>query len=222
METTKTIRFRGPNLGALAIIFALLFIAGLWFVVSFSKNAVHYPGPWEPAETIVTFFQQNAHSVLMCSFFQFCSAIPLGLYSVTAHGRLRFLGIRAVGPHIALFGGFMTSVTVVVSSMLGWAMAYPGVADNGSVIRTLYYIAFGLGGVGYSVPLGLLIAGIAVSCGFARKLPKWLVWSGIVIAICGELSCLTLIFPKVLPLIPLTRFPGFIWLILAAFKLPKS
>jgi len=41
------------------------------------------------------------------------------------------------------------------------------------------------------------------------------------VAIFGETSCLTLIFPGALPLIPLTRFPGFVWLIFAGFKLPK-
>jgi hypothetical protein len=38
----------------------------------------------------------------------------------------------------------------------------------------------------------------------------------------GELSALNLVIPQVLFLIPLTRFPGFIWLIAAGFILPAS
>jgi hypothetical protein len=36
------------------------------------------------------------------------------------------------------------------------------------------------------------------------------------------LSALNLVIPQVLFLIPLTRFPGFIWLIAAGFILPAS
>jgi hypothetical protein len=222
MEPTTAVRFRGPNPGILAVIFTLLFNLGLSFVVTFTPNVPHFPGPWEAADTIVTYFQHQSHDVLFCSFFQFCSAIPLGLFTVTIFGRLRFLGIKAVGPYIALFGGIFTCMTIAISSLLGWAMSYQGIADDPAVIRALYYFAFALGGVGYSVPLGLLIAGISVSAGFARLLPKWLVWSGIVIAVFGETSCLNLIFPKLLPLIPLTRFPGFIWLIVTGFRIPTQ
>ena len=43
-----------------------------------------------------------------------------------------------------------------------------------------------------------------------------------ILAVVGELSWFNLIFPKALFLIPLTRFPGFVWLIAVGFKLPKS
>jgi hypothetical protein len=42
-----------------------------------------------------------------------------------------------------------------------------------------------------------------------------------VLAIAGELSWFYFVSPKVLFLIPLTRFPGFIWLIAVGFALPK-
>jgi hypothetical protein len=38
----------------------------------------------------------------------------------------------------------------------------------------------------------------------------------------GELSALSLIVPNALFLIPLTRFPGFAWLIVAGFNLAGS
>jgi hypothetical protein len=119
-----------------------------------------------------------------------------------------------------LFGGLLTAATIIISSSIGWAMTHPAISSDASIIVALYYLSFGLGGVGYSVPLGLLIAGLAVSAGFSKLLPRWLVWSGVLLAVIGELSCLTLVFPNVLPLIPLTRFPGFIWLIFVGFKLP--
>jgi hypothetical protein len=101
-------------------------------------------------------------------------------------------------------------------------MAYPGIAQDPTVLRALYYLGFSFGGVGFSVPLGVLIAGVCIPAAFFTLLPKWLVASGLVLAIIGELSVLSLVIPQALFLIPLTRFPGFIWLIGAGFSLPKS
>jgi hypothetical protein len=213
---------KGPHLGMLALIFTCLFNTGLSFVISLSGTPPYYPGPWESAETITTYFRNQSHDVLMCSFFQFSAAIPLGIFVATIVSRLRFLGIQAAGTYIALFGGIMAAFNLALSALLLWVMAYPDIAQDTSVLRALYYMGFAVGGVGYSVPLGLLIAGVAISAGFKKILPKWFVGIGIVLALSGEASSLSLLFPKLLFLIPLTRFPGFIWLITVGFMLPKA
>lgn len=215
-------KHRGPHAGILAIMFSGFFITGLSFVITFSEGAPHYPGPWETADAIATYFRNQQHDVLMCAFFQFGAAIPLGLFTATIVSRLKFLGTTAAGANIALFGGFMAALNVGVSSLLLWVMSYPGIAQDETVLRALYYAVFAIGGVGYSVPLGLLIAGISVTAFFMKLLPKWLTIFGLLLAVVGELSWLSLIFPKLLPLIPLTRFPGFIWLVLTGFMLPKT
>ena len=46
--------------------------------------------------------------------------------------------------------------------------------------------------------------------------------TGLVLAAIGELSALSLIVPGALFLIPLARFPGFIWLMIAGFTLANS
>lgn len=217
----STLTHKGPHPGVLAVIFMLLFITGLSFVVSFA-DGTHFPSPYESADTIIKYFQLHAADVLMAAFFQFGAAIPLGLLTATLVSRLQFLGNRAPGTFIAMYGGFATSLSIIISSSVMWVLAYDGIADNGAISRMLYYVCFAIGGVGYSVPLGLLIAGVAVTSAFSRFLPKWLWIAGIVIAVIGELSWFSMIFPKLLPLIPLTRFPGFIWLIIVGFMLPKG
>lgn len=222
METKALLQHHGPHPGILAVIFTLLFNTGLSFVISLTGKGVYFPGPWETQSVIEAYFQHHQQDVRWCGFFQFASAIPLGLLTASLSSRVRFLGNRATGPYIALFGGFLTVVDLALSGLLLWTMAYPDVATNGPVLRMLYYADFAIGGVGYSVPLGLLIAGTAVSAGLMRFLPRWLMIVGIVLAAIGECSTLSLVFPKLLPLIPLTRFPGFIWLIIVGFTLPRS
>jgi hypothetical protein len=218
---TSTLHHRGPHLGALAITYAILFMAGLSQVISFTGGP-HFPGPWEPANGIAPYFQAHASSVLICAFFQFGAAIPLGIFTATIVSRLRFLGVRAAGAYIALFGGFATAFNIMATAHILWVMAFPGIAQDANVLRALYYLGYSFGGPGFSVPFGLLIAGVSVTAWFAKLLPKWVVVFGLVLAVCGELSWISLVVPSTLFLIPLTRFPGFIWLIAAGFMLPST
>lgn len=221
-----------PDPGVVAIVYTLLFLAGLAFVVSFrppehlaeSPTVVrpYFPGPWESAGTIATYFQTHLHAVLWCAFLQFGAAIPLGIFTATMVSRLQFLGVRAAGAHIALFGGLMATFDIAISALVLWVMAYPGIAQESAVLRALYYVVFSIGGVGFSVPMGLLIAGLSVPAAMMKLLPGWLVIFGLALAVIGELSALSLVIPGALFLIPVTRFPSFIWLIAAGFKLPET
>jgi hypothetical protein len=223
METINisNTKHAGPNPGIVAIVYALLFNAGLYFVISFTGGP-HFPGPWESSETIAAYFQDHSRAVLACAFLQFGAAIPLGIFTATMVSRLHFLGVRVAGAHIALYGGLMAAFNMAASALVLWVMAYPGIAQDAAVLRALYYLTFAFGGVGFSVPMGLLIAGLSIPAAFFKLLPKWLVVFGLVLAVIGELSALSLVIPNALFLIPLTRFPGFIWLIGAGFALPKT
>jgi hypothetical protein len=69
---------------------------------------------------------------------------------------------------------------------------------------------------------GLLAAGVTITGYFAGLLPRWLFIVGMIVAVAGELSSLSLItFPATF-FIPITRFGGFVWLILMGLQLPKS
>jgi len=101
-------------------------------------------------------------------------------------------------------------------------MAHPGVSQDTVLVRGLYYLQFGFGGPGYTVPFGLLLGGVSITASFGKLLPKWIIVRGPLLAITAELSWMKLVIPKPITLIPLTRFVGFIWLIAAGFCLPKS
>jgi len=213
------LRHAGPPLWLPAIIFTVLFNAGLYPVTMFG-GAPYFPGPWETADVMAIFFQLRYPAAMLCAFFQFGSAISLGIFTVSAVSQLRFVGVRAVGSYIALFGGLMTAINISASACIMWAMAHPGLATNPSMVQLMYYVQYAFGGPGFSVPMGLLIAGICVPAAILKLLPKWLIVFGMILAVMGELSWFNLISPKALFLIPLTRFPGFIWMIIVGFKLP--
>ena len=213
-------RHPGPALGPLAVVFTVVFILGLLPVTTVG-GMPYFPGPWESPQTIGAFFRLRPGAALLCAFLQFGSGIPLGLFTATITSRLKFLGVKAAGAHIALFGGLAASAAIASSSLVLWAIAQPGISSDTTLTAGLYYVMYALGGPGYSVPLGLLMAGASLTCSFYKLLPRWIWVLGLVLAVCGELSWLNLEFPKALFLIPLTRFPGFIWMIAAGFALPS-
>jgi hypothetical protein len=120
-----------------------------------------------------------------------------------------------------LFGGFLTVFNGVAAGLIVWTMIHPGVAQNSSVLLGLYYLSYAFGGPGFSIPMGLLMAGVSIPAAFMKLLPRWIVVLGLVLAVAGELSWFHLVSPSALFLIPLTRFPGFIWLIAVGFALPR-
>jgi hypothetical protein len=161
----------GPPLGIVASVFVALFLIGLYFVTTFAGSPA-FPGPWEPAATIINYFQTRPSAVLLCAFFQFGSAVPLGIFTASVVSRLRFLGVSAAGPNIALLGGFAASFNIAAAALVLWVMAYPGIAQDATAVRALYYLSYAFGGPGFSVPFGLLLAGISVPAGLMRLLPR--------------------------------------------------
>lgn len=224
MASPKSVSFTGPRhqsppLGILAVVYTVLFCAGLYSVTSFGGNPT-FPLPWASAPVIQAFFEQRHAAALLCAFLHFGAAVPLGIFVATAVSRLKFFGVRAAGADIALFGGFVTAAFMLASSSVLWTMTIPGVAQDPVLVRALLNLDFALGGPGFSVPLGLFMAGISVPLLFRRLTPRWIPILGLVLAACGELSWLAIEFHIALPLIPLTRFPGFAWLIAVGFALP--
>jgi len=214
-------RHPSPHLGALAIVFTLLFCAGLYPVTYFGGQP-SFPLPYAPPESVINFLQLRHAAAVFCAFMHFGSTIPLGIFTATIVSRLEFFGVRAAGTKIALFGGYATAVLTMGSSAVLWTMTLPIVAQDGSLAYALHFLNFALGGPGYSVPLALLMAGVSVPLYFRRLVPRWIAIFGLVLGAIGALSWLSFEFRPALALIPLTRFPGFIWMIAVGFALPSS
>lgn len=214
-------RHPAPNPGIVAIVFAVLFLAGLFLVTNLA-DTTHFPSPLQPAAEIEAYFATRMTRVGLCAALQFGSTMALGIYTATMVSRLRFRGVRAAGVDIAFFGGLAATLMTMLSAAGQWAISRPGVADNGPIVRALYDLVFVAGGPGYTVPLGLLCAGIAVPSLLGRHLPRRLAWAGIVLGAIGELSAFSLVIPQALFLVPLTRFPAFVWLAWAGFRLSPT
>jgi hypothetical protein len=217
---SPTVRHAGPPLMLPGALFMALFVGSL-VAGSILTGGAPYPRPFGDADA-ARYFSEHAFATRVTAFLQFGAAIPLGLFTATLVSRLRFLGIEAAGVTIALFGGLAASFFLATSALTQWVLASPGVAAVTTDARLLQLLAFATGGPGHVVPLGLLLAGGSITGGLTRLIPRWLMWFGIVVAVFAELSTLTLILEPAVVLLPLARFPAFIWILCIAATLPSQ
>ena len=168
------------------------------------------------------FLALSPAAVRVSSFFLFGSAVPFGIFAVTTVSRLRFMGVRAAGTNIALLGGLIATIALILSGSVGWILSVPEVSASAPVVKAIDFLNFLLGGVVFAVGFGLLAAGVSVTSYFMRLLPRWMVALGMLVALAGELSSFSLIAYPANFFIPITRFVGFIWMLSVAVALTKD
>jgi hypothetical protein len=214
-------RFRGPSLILLAAAHIVVFAAGVVAAVAL-RHGASYVTPFAPAEQLRAFFAQSPTAVRVSNFFLFGSAVPFGIFAVTTVSRLRYMGVRAAGTNIALLGGLIATVALMLSGAAGWVLSVPEVSSSAQAVKAIVFLSFLLGGAVYAVGFGLLAAGVSVTSYFMRLLPRWLIALGMIVAVTGELSWFSLIAFPANFFIPITRYVGFIWMILVAVALTKG
>jgi hypothetical protein len=205
-----------------ATVYVLPKIASVFPVSAFGSKPPFFPGLNAPTEAVVSYFSTRAHAVLICAFIQLGAAIPFGIFAATVASRLHFLGVNAAGTSSAFFGGAMAAINELNSGAVISVMGKSLVAQNAALVQAFHYLAVALGGPGFTMPFALLMAGVSVTAGLLKLLPKGLLAFGLLLALTGELSWLSIVIPQADFLIPLTRWLGFVWLIVAGFKLPKT
>jgi hypothetical protein len=178
------------------------------------------PLPYGSGTAIRDYVDTHHATAVAIAVGAFGSSIPLAIYAATASARLRQLGITAPGATIALAGGLLASAGLALSGLTAWTLSRPEVTSDAALVRALYYLTYLTGGPWHVVTLGLLIAGIAVPSLIVGLLPRPVAWTGLVIAAIAELTTLVLIWQALSPLLPVARFTGFIWLIVAGSLLP--
>jgi len=214
-------RFRGPSLLLLAAVHFLVFASGM-VAAAVLRHGAHFVTPFAPAEELRAFLAASPTAVRVSNFFLFGSAVPFGIFAVTTVSRLRYMGVRAAGTNIALLGGLIATIALILSGSVGWILSVPDVLASAQVVKAVNYLNFLLGGVVFAVGFGLLAAGVSVTCHFMRLLPRWLVVLGMFIALTGELSSFSLVAFPANFFIPITRYLGFIWMFAVAVALTRK
>jgi hypothetical protein len=219
-ELDRTETHKGPPLVVLAVLSTVLFFAAV-IGSTIMAGGEHFPSPYLAEHLSSFYFTQHPNAVRLNAFLQFGAAVPLGLFTAVCVSRLRFLGLDAAGLHIALFGGIAASIMASLSALVMWTISWQEIASS-PFVHALHVLEFAFGGPGHVVAFGLLVAGVSVSAGIAKLVPRWIMWLGLVVAVFAELSSFTLIAYPATYFLPAARVLGFAWLISVGITLPKS
>lgn len=209
-------RHAGPPLVILAVIYTAFLIAGG------TKLSAAFAIPHDSADNAVAYIAKYSWSIRWGSFCELASAIPLIIFIATTISRLRFLGVRTAGEVIALCGGLAATMMLFLSALTSWSLTRPGIAEQDGAVRALQALNFAEGGPGFVVPLGLFVAGVSITAGIHRLIPRWLMWLGIFVAVACELATLTLLTWNAGYFIPVGRFISIVWMIGVGATLPVS
>jgi hypothetical protein len=201
-----------------------LLVPGIAFAVLTIAAAVLGASGPRPASTPfdTAAYDLSHHTVLIVlGTIVFGTSIPLATWTAVTYRRLRHLGITVPGATIAVAGGLLASASLAVSGLVTWTAAQSASpALDGGLARALTDLAFASGGAGFVVPFGLLIAGVAIPGMMNGLMPRWLGWAGLVVAALAEIATLSLLTSALDPLLPIGRFGGLIWLLVASVLLP--
>ncbi|GIH97641.1 hypothetical protein ACFFMN_43220 [Planobispora siamensis] len=207
----------GPPLPLLAVLSAALFVAGL--ITGALLSGQGYPSIYAATGDRLGYLTTQPQALQWTGMLHFSSAVPLAILAASLHARLHRLGVRAPGAGIALTGGIIAATALMLSGLLQWVTSRHGQADATALV--LHDLIFLTGGPGHVVPLGLLVAGVAVPGLLLKLLPRPVAVAGLLIAVIAELTTLTLLITEAAYLLPV-RFAALAWLIVAAIQLPAD
>jgi hypothetical protein len=94
LDTSEDVVHRSPPLGALAVVFVVLFVASVaanFLMTDFAP----YPVPYNPIAQLQDDYTRFPDAVRAVSFLQMSASIPLGLFSAVIVSRLLFLGLMS-------------------------------------------------------------------------------------------------------------------------------
>lgn len=202
----------GPPLMIPAAAFAALTIAGV--VVGAGT-----PRPDAPAAEVLAYAADHGTRLRWSGFLFLGAAVPLAIWSAAAYRRLRGLGVSAPGPVIGLAGGILASAFLALTGLLAWTAR--GVTQDADLATALRDLSFAAGGPAHATFLGILMLGIAIPM-LLTGIRRGVAIAGLVIAVAGELSSLTLLASDLAALVALTRFGGLIWLVAVSLVLPAT
>lgn len=210
-------RSRPPSGGPPALVPAIAFGA---LLVASAVAAAGGPRVSTDAATALLYARTHAGHLQAAGFLAFAAAVPLAVWAATMYGRLRRMGAVAPGPLIGFAGGILAAASLAISGIVTWTLGQAAPALDQGTTRMLVDLSFATGAAGLAVPLALLIAGAAIPAAILHLGSRTISWIGLVIAAVGLLSTFTLLTSALDPTLPVGRFGGMAWIVVASVALP--
>lgn len=210
MTIVRSSTTAGTGLLAPVFAYAALTIA---YVVTNSAT----PQPTASGLDVVRYARDNGPTITLGATLLVLSAAAL-IWSATAL-RTR---LRAAGGTLVVVGAVLAAVALTASATVTWFGSALTADTDADRARAIADLAFRTGGTAFAVTFGLFIAGISLAGRNTERLPGAMTWTGLILAAAGLLSLLGLFIAGFNYLLPLLRFGGLLWLIIAGILLART
>ncbi|WP_026820934.1 hypothetical protein [Arthrobacter castelli] len=206
MTTSTTTRTR--NITAISgLLCAVVFIGGLFVTGLLIPSSAPANLPRSDPAEIQQFFVEQGDLAQVQALIQTASAALLLIFSGSLASLSRRSGKDTRGmADIALAGGVLASVFLIISALIAATLGVEQVNDSPAAVSLLRQLSFFVGGTGHTIGLGILVGASSLAARGADLLPRWLTTAGMVSAVLSLLSVLSLILPPTAVFIPLGRF----------------
>jgi hypothetical protein len=175
------------------------------------------PQPTASGLDVVRYARDNGPAITLGAILLVFSAAAL-IWSAAAL-RMR---LQAVGGTLVLMGAVPAAVALAASATAAWFGSALTADTDADRARAIADLAFRTGGTAFAVTFGLFIAGISLAGRSTGRLPGAMTWTGLILAAAGLLSLLGLFISGFNYLLPLLRFGGLLWLIIAGILLART
>lgn len=175
--------------GALTV---ALFACGLLF--GDLLGTTNFPALDATTSAVRRYFLENASEVRALSFFHLLSAIALVAFAANIYAHMR-RGSRAPSgvAALALAGGIVAAVFLLLSALCYRTLAEPAVAGDARLAHALLVLSYLTGGPAIAVALVPMIGVVAAATLRERLLARWTGWLGVLTAVAGAASASTLL-----------------------------
>ena len=207
----------GAPLPPPVIAYAILTICALVVPTLLSGTSM-----WTSDAAFADAYRDHVDAVRAQAALTMAAAIPLAVLTAIVSDRIRSLGLDVPGRVIAMVGGTVAATLLAVSGLTGFALLGASTTGDAEVLDVGRRLATVLGGTGFAMFSGLLIAGIAITGLMGRILPRSIAVIGIGLAVIAELTVVTILTDSAAPLLPVTRFGGVVWLLAVAATLGRG
>jgi hypothetical protein len=201
---------RGRLLASSGLLFVAFFIASL--VLGGVLASSPLPMPDAPAAQTARYYDDSRTAILVGGLLQALSAVSLLVFTLCVAAVVRRgAGDRGALSRLALGGGALAAVFLLLSVVFSAVLALVAAGENLALVDALRDLNFLAGGADHVSMLGIFVGTSSVAASRAKALPRWISWLGFLAATLSLLSLASLVWFPATVLLPLGRLLSFAW-----------
>jgi hypothetical protein len=179
------------------------------------------PAPGTHAAVASAWFEDHRSSAAAAALMSLAAVPPLLLFISSLSGAVARRGVPSALPRLVVAAGTCASLLAAVGAALIGLLGRTDIDAEPLTAQVLSGAAFALGGPVFAELIGLTCLGVAAALSHVPTAPRGLVVGGFAVGTAALLAVGGLVWPALLPLMPVGRFGGLGWLCAAALFLAR-